>query len=89
MIMHKSSKRKSLKTQLSSRIRQEEDGGKIVATNPSMPRRHFVQPLQITTGSHDTLFQWNEKLVIEPFQSGAETRPAKKKAPNEKKPVII
>ena len=87
--MDKTNKLKSLKTELSSRLRWEEDGSKIVATNPSTPRRHFVQPLPITAGSHDTLFQWNEKLVIEPFQPGAENGPAKKKAPNEKKPVII
>ena len=86
--MDKTNKLKSLKTELSSRLRREKDS-KIVATNPSMPRRHFVQPLQIAAISRDTLFQWNDKLIIEPFQPGAELGPAEKKAPSEKKPVII
>jgi len=86
--MDKTNKLKSLKTDLSSRLHRKKDS-KIIATNLSMTRRHFVQPLPTTAGWHDTLFQWNEKLVIEPFQSGADNDPAKKRAPNEKKPVIF
>ena len=80
--MNKTNKLKSLKTELSSRLRREKDS-KIVATNPSMPRRHFVQPLQIAAVSRDTLFQWNEKFVIAPFEQDAGIGLTKKKASNE------
>lgn len=61
-----------LKTELASRLRWEEDGGKFSEANTSIPRRHFIQPLQINAGTHRPSFQWNKKLVIEPFLADAE-----------------
>jgi len=67
----KTSKLISLKTELASKLRWEEDGGKFSGTQPSIPARHFVRPLQINTGIGHPSFQWNEKFVIEPFQADA------------------
>jgi hypothetical protein len=63
--------RQLLKTELSSRLRWEEDGGKFSETKTSISGRHFIQPLQINAGTHPKPFQWNEKFVIEPFQADA------------------
>lgn len=67
----KTSKLNSLKTELASRLRWEEDGGKFSEKNTSIPGRHFVQPLQIHAGTHHPSFQWDKKFVIEPFQADA------------------
>ena len=67
----KTSKLKSLKTELASRLRWEEDGSKFSETHTSIPVRHFIQPLQINAGTHHPSFQWNKKFVIEPFQVDA------------------
>ncbi len=60
-----------LKTELASRLRWEEDGGRFREPNTPKPGRHFIQPLQINAGLHHTPFQWNEKFVIEPFRADA------------------
>ena len=62
-------KQQLLKTELASRLRWEEDGGKFSEANIPIPGRHFIQPLQINAGTHHTPFQWNEKFVIEPFRA--------------------
>jgi hypothetical protein len=67
----KTKKLQLLKTELASRLRWEEDGGKFSETTPSIAGRHFIQPLQVNARTHHTPFQWNEKFVIEPFQADA------------------
>ena len=67
----KTQKHQLLKTELASRLRWEEDGGKLSETNTSIPGRHFVQPLQLNAGTHRSSFQWDKKFVIEPFQADA------------------
>jgi hypothetical protein len=64
-------KRQLLKTELASRLRWEEDGGKFSEANTPIQGRHFIQPLQINAGTHHPSFQWNKKFVIEPFQADA------------------
>ena len=83
--MNKTSKRRSLKTELSNKLRGEQDGGKIMQSHTSIADRHFLlQPLQTNTAMHDTLFQWSEKFVIEPFQPGVGIGWTRKNPPNEK-----
>ena len=67
----KTKKRQLLKTELASRLRWEEDGGKLNETNASIPGRHFIQPMQVNAGTHHPSFQWNKKFIIEPFQADA------------------
>jgi len=74
-------KLEGLKTELIHILRWEDDGGKIIEINDSMPDRQFVQPLRITAGMHDTSLQWNEQFVIEPFQAGTRIDLIKRKAP--------
>ena len=83
--MNKTSQLKSLKTELSNRLRWEEDGGRIMETNTSISDRHFfLQPMRINTGMHHASFQWNEKYRVESLQAGTGTGWTKKKARNEK-----
>jgi hypothetical protein len=84
MIMNKTKRNEMLKTELSSKLRREEDGGKTVKTTSLIPGRHFIRPMKINVEKFLTPFQWNEKYIIEPFQSGAETGFAREHTPNKK-----
>jgi hypothetical protein len=70
MIMVDTIKREGPKTELINMLRWEDDGGKIVEVNYSMPDRQFVQPVLTAAGMHDTFLQWNKHFVVEPFQAG-------------------
>jgi hypothetical protein len=84
MIMNKTRRNEMLKTELSSKLRWEEDGGKIGQTATSITGRHFIRPMKINAEEFLTPFQWNEKYVIELFQSTAETGFTRENAPNKK-----
>jgi len=74
-------KLEGLKAELINMLRWEDDGGKNIEINYSMPDQQFVQPVLINGGMHHTSLQWNEQFVIELFQAGTRIDLIKRKTP--------
>ena len=70
-----------LKTELINILRWEDDGGKIIEINDSMPGKQFVRSVLRPGRISDTALKWNEQFVIEPFQAGTRIDLIKRKVP--------